>query len=130
MDPTKAKLVIRNAEPADAARIVRLTNKVYGKGEGYTAAQIRGQINNFPDGQFVAEYEGRIVGYCATLIVHQAAAFGPHSWNEITGQGYGTRHDAGGDVLYGMEVCVEPRFPPAADRSAVLSQAPGTVPAL
>ena len=71
MDPTKAKLVIRNAEPADAGKIVRLTSKVYGRGEGYTAAQIRGQINNFPDGQFVAEYEGKIVGYCATLILQQ-----------------------------------------------------------
>ncbi len=108
MDPTKAKLVVRNAEPRDANRIVRLTSKVYGKGEGYTAAQIRGQINNFPDGQFVAEYEGKIVGYCATLIVPEVAVFNEHTWAEITGQGYGTRHDNNGDVLYGMEVCVDP----------------------
>ena len=108
MDQTKAKLIIRNAEPADATRIVRLTSRIYGKGQGYTAAQIRGQINNFPDGQFVAEYEGKIVGYCATLIISQKAAFAQHTWAEITGQGYGTRHDNDGDVLYGMEVCVHP----------------------
>ena len=69
MDSTKAKLVIRNSTPRDAAAIARLTAKVYGRGEGYSAAQIRGQINNFPEGQFVAEYEGAIVGLCATLIV-------------------------------------------------------------
>jgi len=108
MESTQAKLVIRNAEPADALRIVRLTSRIYGKGQGYTAAQIRGQINNFPDGQFVAEYEGKVVGYCATLIVGEATAMAPHTWAEITGQGYATRHDADGEVLYGMEVCVSP----------------------
>ncbi len=110
MDSTKAKLILRNAEPADAMKIVRLSSRIYGKGEGYTAAQIRGQINNFPDGQYVAEYEGRIVGYCATLILPERAAFSGQSWHEITGQGYGTRHDENGDVLYGMEVCVDSRF--------------------
>ena len=110
MDATKAKLVIRNAAPTDAAAISRLSHKVYGRGEGYTAAQVRGQINNFPDGQFVALYEGAIVGYCATLIVSQAIAFAPHSWGEITGDGFGTRHDNDGDVLYGMEICVNPDF--------------------
>jgi len=110
MDSTKAKLVVRQAENADAARIARLSNKVYGRGEGYTAAQIRGQINNFPDGQFIAEFEGKIVGYCATMIVPEQVAFNQHTWNEITGQGFAARHDENGDVLYGIEVCVDPEY--------------------
>ncbi|RDC60683.1 Nitrilase [Alteripontixanthobacter maritimus] len=110
MDATKAKLVIRPAEPADALRIARLTGRVYGKGEGYSAAQIRGQINNFPEGQFVAEFEGKLAGYCATQIVPRDIAFADHGWDEITGQGFATRHDSAGDVLYGIEVCVNPDF--------------------
>ncbi|MBD3729538.1 MAG: GNAT family N-acetyltransferase [Sphingomonadales bacterium] len=110
MDPTTPKLFIRPAQLADAPAIVRLSGKVYGKAEAYTPAQIRGQINNFPDGQFVAEYEGKVVGYCATLIVGEELALSQHSWHEITGQGFAARHDPEGDVLYGMEVCVNPDY--------------------
>ena len=110
MDSTKAKLVIRPATQADAPAIIRLSGKVYGKTEAYTQAQIRGQINNFPDGQFVAEYEGKIVGYCATLIVPEELAMNQHTWHEVTGQGFAARHDPEGDVLYGMEVCVDPGY--------------------
>src|SRR3546814_16027680 len=86
MDSTRPKLVIRNSETRDAAGIARLSAKVYGRAEGYSAAQIRGQINNFPEGQFLAEYEGQIVGFCATLIVPAAAAMADHRWTAITGR--------------------------------------------
>jgi len=107
---TQAKLVVRPATLRDSRAIARLSTKVYGKTEGMSAAHVRGQINNFPEGQFVAEYEGAIVGHCATMIVSHEVAFAPHSWSEITGDGFATRHDADGDVLYGMEVCVDPEF--------------------
>lgn len=110
MPNTQAKLIIREAKPADARAIAALSKKVYGKTEGFSSAQIRGQINNFPEGQFVAEYEGDIVGHCATLIVSEELAFAQHSWDEITGGGFATRHDEDGDVLYGMEVCVDPAY--------------------
>ena len=110
MANTPAKLIVRPALAKDARAIARLSAKVYGKAEAMTAAHIRGQINNFPEGQFIAEYEGAIVGYCATLIVRRDVAFAQHSWSEITGDGFGSRHDPDGDVLYGMEVCVDPDF--------------------
>src|SRR3546814_5781096 len=78
MESTRPKLVIRNSETRDAAAIARLTAKVYGRAEAYSAAQIRGQINNFPEGQFLAEYEGQVVGFCATLIVPEAVALTDH----------------------------------------------------
>jgi len=110
MAHAQAKLVIRQATLADAPAIARLSNKIYGRREAMRQAHVRGQINNFPEGQFVAEYEGEIVGHCATLIVPHALAFAPHTWAEITGDGYASRHDAGGDILYGMEVCVDPDY--------------------
>ena len=58
MTAEKPKLIIRMAELEDARKISALSRKVYGKGEGYTAEEVRGQINNFADGQLVAEYEG------------------------------------------------------------------------
>ncbi|MBA3055102.1 MAG: GNAT family N-acetyltransferase, partial [Sphingomonadales bacterium] len=110
MSHSSAKLVIRPATSSDAKAIAALSAKVYGKSASYSQAQIRGQVNNFPEGQFVAEYEGKIVGHCATLIVPGEIALAPHTWAEITGGGFASRHDSEGDVLYGMEVCVDPDF--------------------
>ena len=110
MSQSKAKLIIRPARRKDARALAELSAKVYGAADAFTQAEVRGQINNFGEGQFVAEYEGLIVGHCATLIVTEAQAFGQHSWEEITGGGYGRPTLPEGEVLYGFEVCVDPEF--------------------
>ena len=107
----KPKLIVRNARSEDETAILDLCRKVYVQDmEGYTRDQLRGHLHNFPAGQFVAVYGGDVVGYCATFRVDEAIAFRPHSWHEITGGGYASRHDAHGDWLYGMEVCVDPNY--------------------
>jgi predicted amidohydrolase/ribosomal protein S18 acetylase RimI-like enzyme len=110
-DPKK-QLIIRNALPNDAAAIAALSSRVYaGTGmEGYHPGTILGQIRNFPEGQFVVTVNEQVVGYCATFIIEEAAAMKPHTWLEITGDGYASRHNPDGDWLYGMEVCVDPDY--------------------
>ena len=100
-------LETRNAVLADVAGITALTGRVYPDEGPYTAGQIRGQINNFPEGQFVITYDGEIVGYAATFVVPEALALADHSWDSITGNGHAARHDPEGDWLYGMEVVVD-----------------------
>ena len=106
------KLVIRNARPADIPELASLSTRVYaGTGmHGYSEGALTGQINNFPDGQFVITADKNIVGYCATFRVEESIALKPHTWSEITGNGYASRHDCEGDWLYVMEVCVDPEF--------------------
>lgn len=106
----KPKLIVRRANANDVPRIVELGRRVYAPNPSLTARMIRGQINNFPDGQFVAEFDGRIVGHCATFIIAGEVGLKPHTWREITGNGYASRHDADGDYLYGMEISVDPDF--------------------
>ena len=106
----KPRLIVRNARIRDIAAIRALVAKVYAPSgmSSYSPAMLRGQINNFPEGQFVAEYDGAIVGYCATFLIDGQNALKPHTWREISGGGYASRHDPDGDYLYGMEVCVDP----------------------
>jgi len=106
----RPSLVVRNARVEDARGIAGLSASVYGDAQAYPPEMIRGQITNFPDGQFVAEYEGRIVGYCATFRVSEELALGPHRWGEITGHGFASRHDPDGEWLYGMEVFIDPEY--------------------
>lgn len=105
---TAARLEIRQAETGDVAEIARLARRVYEDFPPYTRGHIRGQINNFPRGCFVAVLDGRLIGYCASMRLSGDKALRPHSWDEITGNGYGSRHDPNGDWLYGYEMCVDP----------------------
>jgi predicted amidohydrolase/ribosomal protein S18 acetylase RimI-like enzyme len=105
-----ARLEVRQATPADVPGIVALVDKVYDRISGYSRGMIRGQINNYPDGQFVALYEGKIVGYCASMRLDERLALAPHSWEEITNDGFASRHDPTGDWLYGFEMCVDPEL--------------------
>lgn len=107
---TKPKLFIRLATEADAQAIADLERRVYAPAPALDARMIRGQIYNFPEGQFVAEYDGKVVGHCATFIVSEDVGLKPHNWVEITANGFASRHDPDGDYLYGMEVAVDPDY--------------------
>ncbi|MBD8526253.1 carbon-nitrogen hydrolase family protein [Pseudomarimonas arenosa] len=104
-----AKLLVRQAKLSDAQAIVDLSRRVYGDDYSYTPEMVAGQLTHFHQGQFVAIYEDLIVGYCATFRIAEDIALKPHTWRQVTGAGYGSRHDAHGDWLYGMEVCVDPK---------------------
>jgi predicted amidohydrolase/GNAT superfamily N-acetyltransferase len=104
-----ARLEIRNATANDVPAVLTLISRAYPGFGNYSAGQILGQINNFPEGQFVAVLEGTIVGYCASSRIDEAVALAPHDWTTITGNGFGSRHDATGDWLYGTEMAVDDR---------------------
>jgi predicted amidohydrolase/ribosomal protein S18 acetylase RimI-like enzyme len=105
-----ARLSLRTARPSDAEHILDLADRSYTDIGGYTLGVIQGQLSTFLEGKIVAEYDGRIVGYCATFMIDETTAFAPHTWSEITGGGYGSRHDPLGTWLYGMDICVDPKF--------------------
>lgn len=107
-DIKKFKLIIRNATFSDIDAIKSVAAEVYESAHmaTYTSDMLRGQISNFPEGQFVAEFEGSVVGYCGTFIISGEVALATHTWREITGGGFASRHDPHGEYLYGMEVCV------------------------
>ena len=105
---SKARLIVRQATIQDIPEIAGLTERVYKGFPPYTRRELRGQINNFNDGQFVAVMDDRIVGYCASSRLAERVALRPHSWDEITGNGLGSRHNPRGTWLYGYEMCVDP----------------------
>ncbi len=109
MPKSKAKLIVRQAHLKDIPALQQLCRKAYPNFSPYTADQLRGHQNHFPQGAMVAEYEGTVVGYCASIRMDDDA-IKPHSWREITGNGYGSTHEGDGEYLYGYEVCVDPEF--------------------
>src|SRR5690606_32129003 len=65
----------------------------------------------FPEGQAVAEIDGRIVAACSSLIVNLGRdSYRDHTWAGITDGGMFYNHDPFGDTLYGADVNVHPDF--------------------
>ncbi len=104
------KLLVRNTTVADFEGIRSLYARVYPQFANYSHEMLLGQLNNFPDGQFVAICDDQVVGYCCTFRISGRIAMEPHSWDEITGEGYASRHDPKGELLYGMELFVDPEY--------------------
>lgn len=103
-----ARLEIRQAKLKDVRAIGELVRRAYDDLPAYTQGEIRGQINNYPEGCFVALFDGAVVGYCASMRLDARVALSDHTWDEVTGNGFGSRHDPTGDWLYGYELCVDP----------------------
>lgn len=110
MTAEKIRLIVRQATVTDIPAIVALSAKIYGQHHALKEEMVMGQITAFAEGQFVAEYNQEIVGHCATFIIAKDVAFSKHSWREITGHGYASRHNPNGEYLYGMEVCVDAQY--------------------
>lgn len=106
---SKARLEIRQTKLKDVRAIGDLVRRAYDDLPAYTQGEIRGQINNYPQGCFVAVLDGEIVGYCASMRLDERVALSDHTWDEVTGNGFGSRHDPTGDWLYGYELCVDPQ---------------------
>lgn len=71
--------------------------------------QVAGHIERFPEGQWVVERSGVVLGSCMNLRTTWERATSHHSWHDITGGGRLTTHVPDGDVLYGTEIMVHPQ---------------------
>ena len=108
MSNKNGHLELRNATVKDIDQIVSLATQVYGPLSSYKPGMIRGQISSFPEGCFVVTLDEKVVAYSASLLIEEEKALAPHSWREITGNGYGATHFPDGDILYGYETFVDP----------------------
>src|SRR4051812_31173461 len=79
--------------------------------EGYWSANsIRKLITIFPEGQ-ICVTENEVVVGCALAIIVDYNKFGDnHTYRQITGNSTFKTHTAAGDVLYGIDIFVHPKF--------------------
>jgi ribosomal protein S18 acetylase RimI-like enzyme len=71
---------------------------------------LENHISIFPEGQFCAEVNGRIVGSASSLLVHLKPDYADHTWYDITGEGLFTNHNPNADSLYGADISIHPAF--------------------
>lgn len=97
-----------NEQDIEAARALQL--RVYPEIPAFTRQQFMSLLENFPQGQFVAELGGAVVGMAVSLVVLWDDYSLHHTWNSVTNNGFFDTHDMSGRTLYGAEVCVDPEL--------------------
>ncbi len=74
----------------------------------WDAASIRSHLRHFPEGQFVVETDGRVVGSCSNTIVTEERWQAHGSWIETVGHHALRGFTGKGNTLYGMDITVHP----------------------
>jgi GNAT superfamily N-acetyltransferase len=102
-------VAIRNLRLADISAAIDLQGRVYTAIPAFRHDQFESLLERFPQGQFVAELDGRIVGIAISLVIWWDDYSLHHTWASITNHGQFDTHDPErGRTLYGAEVCVDP----------------------
>lgn len=110
-DPSDLQLGVRRLCAEDAADIHRISLAVYaGIDTSWDQDVFLKLLRAFPAGQIGVENHGRIVAFAFSLIIDYDRFGDDHTYDEITGHSSYSTHDDEGDVLYGIEVCVDPDF--------------------
>ena len=108
------KIIIKNLTENEIAKVVDLQKHSFADMAVYSvnwsATSLKNHIRIFPQGQLYAEFEGRLIGSCSSLIVSLKTDYEDHTWSEITNYGSFSTHDSHGDSLYGADISVHPDF--------------------
>ncbi|MFJ7745462.1 GNAT family N-acetyltransferase [Peribacillus sp. NPDC097295] len=101
---------IRNMKPGDIDEIIAMQATCFPGMDPWKRDQLESHLEIFPEGQFVAEYDGKVIGSCSSLIINFDEYDDRHTWDDVTDNGYITNHNPDGYNLYGIEVMVHPKF--------------------
>ncbi len=101
---------VRRLRLSDYDDLVAMQKRCFPSMQTWGRDQIESQLALFPEGQIVVEYDGKVVASSASLIVDYDLYSDWHDWKTIADQGYIRNHAPDGDMLYGIEIMVDPEF--------------------
>lgn len=105
---------IRNILFEDINKIIELQRKSFPsmlkEGSVWREIHLKSHIQIFPEGQFCAEYNDKIIGSSSSLIITLKPEYALHTFAQATGNSMFTNHDKNGDSLYGADISIHPGF--------------------
>jgi len=103
-------VIVRHLLPADVRPLIELQRHVYPTIPPWREELLLQHLDIFPQGQMVAESNGKLVGAASSLVVLWDEWEVEHTWKEITDHGSFATHNPEGRTLYGAEVFVHPHL--------------------
>jgi len=79
-------------------------------GEIWSEKEIKALIDRFSEGQVVIKVNNEIAGVALSIIVDYNSFDDDHTYEEVTGKNTFSTHDDDGDMLYGIDVFIKPKF--------------------
>lgn len=108
------QVTVRTVTKKDIPGIVELQKAAFpimaAKGVYWKKEQLEAHIKVFPEGQICAEYGGKIIGSCSSLIIKLEPEYKEHTWKEACGDSFFANHNPKGDTLYGADVSTHPDY--------------------
>lgn len=110
----KKEPIIRNLVPEDIPEIVSMQQESFphmaAQGMVWKSEHLEAHIRTFPEGQFCAEMDDKIIGSCSSLIITLDPEYKEHSWFEACGDAFFRNHNINGDTLYAADVSTHPDY--------------------
>lgn len=79
-------------------------------GAYWSEEAIQKLITIFPEGQICVVVDGKVAGVALSIVIDYVRFGDNHTYQQITGNYSFSTHDPKGDVLYGIEIFIDPNF--------------------
>ncbi|OYP31144.1 carbon-nitrogen hydrolase family protein [Rhodopirellula sp. MGV] len=106
----ETQLIVRRMKLDDYDRLVEMQQKCFPTMQPWGKDQIESQLERFPEGQIVVEIDGVVVASSSSLRLNYDDHQEWHDWKKSADAGYIRNHQPHGDVLYGIEIMVDPDY--------------------
>ncbi len=112
MTTTIKKVNLRNLQIEDYKQLKQSMIVAYPEMENayWKEENIKKLLDIFPEGQLVIIADGVVVGAALSIIVPEKVGYRNHNYNQITGNFSFSTHNQNGDVLYGIDVFIDPNY--------------------
>lgn len=102
----KNEFTFRTATLSDIEELVILEKNAWGE-NGASALKLSSRIKTFPEGNIIAFYQDRMVGYLCFQYVPNVIDWGHFSWDEVTDNGtMANSHCPDAEHMYGISLSV------------------------
>ncbi len=108
----KVEIELRNLEISDYRELKHSMIKSYEnlKEEYWTEVQVEKLLHLFPEGQICVMVNNKLVALALSIIIDYKKYGDNHTYLQVTANETFTSHDPEGDILYGIEIFVDPEY--------------------
>lgn len=112
MHETIKKIELRNLKIDDYKELKNSMMEAYSELENsyWKEHHIEKLLAIFPEGQLVVLVDGKVVGSALSLIIDYRKVIANHTYAQITGNYSFDTHNPQGEVLYGIDVFIHPKY--------------------
>lgn len=103
-------MVVRPLRIEDYESLVEMHLRCFPGLKPWSREQIESQLKIFPEGQICIEIDGVLAASSSCLLIKYDPHLAWHNWREVSDNGFIRNHDPHGDIVYGIEIMVNPEF--------------------